>query len=882
MLNQFGTRAERAQRMSGDQMGKHLPLVDLSGGVMIFQDGSIGIGFRCLPPVCSMLSEDARAALYDGLRSAFRLLPEKATAQVYFGQQSRPSDIAPLLGHGAAETPLVRAAIQSRAHQFIGGMEIARLRSSTLDFFIGLPSVVPPKELEKRVNELNMRMLLDGQSTPPGSFGRLISGYRKALASVNTWANPLHGAVVLSLEEYRDSRAALMHAAEAVNASLMQAGLSPIAMQPEDILRRLFRRNNPQKFESGLDPRGYDSESNIPISEAFLSSTFFWDPSGEEAPRGMVFIDDYYHQVLTLKMPPDPMSFPHLEGIGLFSGLQQMDIVVNITAAPTGPRIKALQDEQTAIENNNKDATSKKKLDEITLELAELGSGEDRLWQAQHIFILRHRNADVLRKAVQTLLSAGQRAKATEIVDEQHAVFQYWIASQPGWSRDQDLNRHNIYSTRQLVAMLPVFGAEGLHPNRKTGAVFETIDGGLYNLNPADSQEFPSPNLLIVGMPGSGKSVATNTVLTQLARHNPRVVIVDIGASYRRYCESVEGTFLEYNVRSNDCRINPFDIYTRRTPDMAEQQGVILHLAKMVAEPRQPDLHSTERAAFEDALTTIARNRNGKPFYMSDFRSTLEGLDSKVAKDLSVRLSPYVSGGSYGNLFDGPTKAPTGNRTTVFELAQLKNTSPELLPVVFQTLIQHVITLSANYPDDLKVLVMDEAHVLLADPVLRSFVEFAYRTFRKLGVIVIGVSQGLSDWIIEGRENAIIGTVSGFIACRQSVGNQDVMSEMLGLSPNERANLAELNVIPGTLAEFMAIRLTAHGRRASRCANRLTPVEYAMFTTDPEDTAVINRWTAPPFGLSLNQSVQKFAQRYPRGVRMAGGPSPEDRPPGQH
>jgi conjugal transfer ATP-binding protein TraC len=701
----------------------------------------------------------------------------------------------------------------------------------------------------------------------------------KGNEAIQFLVNPLRGAIMLTFEEYAECRRNLITAAESLNAGLLQAGLKPTPLSGDDVLRRLYRKNNPQKFESGLNPATYNTDDGIPVSEYFLASPMDGHDRKNRVPKGMLYLDGYYHKILTLKMPPGRMSFPHLEVLGLLSGLQSMDIVVNLTSSSMEHRVHALQSEKTAIEANEKHGTKGTKLQQIDQELQELGSGESKIFQAQHLFILRDRDPERLNKAVLSLQSVGQRAEETEIVEEIHALFPYWIASQPGWARDQDLNRHNIYNTRQITAMLPCFGGGGLNPSAPTGAVFPTADGSMFNIYPHDMTEFSIPNLLILGKSGSGKSVLTNTIMTQIARRDPRIIMVDIGRSYRRLCESMGGNFIEYDIRSADCCINPFDVFTARSADVEEIQAVILLLGKMVAEKPGAELTGAERAALEDALQTIVRAKQGKVFYLHDFRDALQGFGgNRIAQTLAIRLSSYVGIGTYAKLFDGPTKVPTGARMTVFELAKLRDVAPELLPVAFQTVLQHVVSLANNYPDDVKVLAMDEAHVLLDDPEIRKFVQLAYRTFRKLGVAVIGISQGIHDWLLDGSSKGIIENVSGILACQMSSKAVEAMVQTFDLSPNERDNLTQLQMIPGEYSEFMAIRYTAETRKATICVNRLSPIEYAMYTTHSEDIALINRWQRDPYLNTLTQAVERFAEKYPQGVVRAGGLAPEDQP----
>jgi hypothetical protein len=859
-----------------DALGMHVPLVDLSGPIMIMRDGSLAAGFTLEVPVTSLLPDELRYQYFDGLRIALRLLPADVGVQLSFGQESRPADIAPLLDFGGELPPLVKAAVEARAAAIKDAFAAGRLRVTTLDLYLSVPPAVPARTLSRRVSELTSKFV---RNQPPRFTGLMEAVDRKLLRPVEavlaSLFDPYGGTVILSLDEYQRSRARLVSIAEQLQTSLLQAGFNPAPLKADDLLRRLYRRWNPSKFEGGLLPRPYRPESVIPVAECFLASDFDWDPSGRRVPKGMIFLDGYFHQVLTLRMPPDWLSFPHFEEIGMFAGLNRMDIVVNLVQGSTTERVKALQDERRAIENNQKSELNARKLEEIAQELRELGTGEEKTWLAQHLFLLRARSPEELGRQAQTLVAAAQRAQGAEITEEMHRVFGYWMAAQPGWCRDHDLNRHNIFNTRQIVATLPAFGGSRLVPGEPVGAVYETTDGSLFNLFLHNPRKMSSPNLLIVGAPGKGKSATANTIFTQLCRHHPRLAIIDIGSSYRRLCESLGGAFIAYDIRDDRCRINPFDVFRGRSADPVDVQAVILLLAMMVLDKGTgAGLKNEERAALEDALTTMIRQRQGQTFFLSDYRDALQALGTKAANDLAVRLLPYVTGGSYANLFDGPSNVPSKARLVVFELKQCKETSPELLPVVFQVILQHVVALANDYPDDIKVLGMDEAHQLLLEPSIREFVELACRTFRKLDVGIVGISHGIQDWFVPGKEMAILQTVSAIIACGQSPESAEQLARVYRLSANEKAALGNLQMVHGLFAEALAMQFTPQGRQSVICVNRMQPIEYAIATTDPSDLRVLARMEGRL--KSVVAATLEFARRYPRGVRYAGGPAPQD------
>lgn len=866
--------------MSGAMLAPHIPVVDISSNALIFRDGSLGAGFSCRAPLTGSLADPVRQTIFNEMVNLLRGLPEGATLQFAYGQESRKDDVAPHIGPAKARGNSVCRALTDYSESLIRGFANGRLRNTTLDVYVTIPSVVDGKEISRRVSDLERQQVLDAAprygDNPDGLLNKLDRAvFRKVEAAIIGLISPMRGTVILAMEEYRETRTQLARAVDSIEQSLLQAGLQPSILTADALLRRYYRRWNPSKFEGGLSPRRYSDESDVPLPEHFLASPVDWDPSGKRVPRGMLFCDGYYHKVLTMHMPPEMISFPHMESMSMYAGIHRAELIVNLQATSVGARIKALQDEQRAIENNEKGEIAATKLAQIKTEIQQLGNGEERLWHAQHIAIVRGKTPEECENAAMQWIKAGERSQRADFSEEIHALWEYWMAAQPGWSRNRDLHRHNIYNTPQLVGVLPVYGNPGLDLASPVGALYPTNDGGLHNIHLHDQRTMPSPNAIILGASGKGKSVLVNTLMTQLMRHDPRIVMIDIGASYRRLCESVDGAFLEYDIRSSDCRINPFEVFRGRVADPAEIQAVLLLLEKMLVDSPTDELKKEQRVKLEEALKGLIRRFDGKEFFLRDLREMLQESGSSIATGLALRLGDFVRDGTYGNLYDGPSNVPTGARMTVFELAKVKETSPALLPVVFQAVLQHVMSLAANYPDEMKILVMDEAHFLLKDPILQRFVEYCYRTFRKCGIAVVGVSQGIEEWVLKDDPMAILNSVSAVFACGLGPATVDDLVSRFRLSEVDGALVRNLRMVPGQYSQFVSFMDTPHGKRSVVCTNRLVPIQYAMYTSTVDDRAVMDRWRRE--GLTTSEILERFASKYPNGVKASGGAAAEDR-----
>lgn len=867
--------------MSRPAFASQIALSDISGDLLVFKDGSFAGGFSLSCPVISCLPDERRQNIYNAIRSLLKLAPPEANIQIIYWQQGRPSDYDALLRSCANKQKLVIDMVEGKADQTVDSLKRGFIRSTHVDIYINLPSILDAKTIAARIKALEESVVLSKMTGKGGMFRNLALRLQAKFYSLS---NPLAGSLIMSLSEYQEARENARITIERLRTALMPSGLSISFLNSNDLLLRYYRHFNPRKYEIGLSPHPYDPTHSTPITESFIHSPITRrralsvpliapNDNDDSLPRGCVLLDGIYHQISTLIMPPSPMYFPHFESVGLFSGLNNLEICMNLCPASVPERKKALEDEKKTIENNAKEEEARIKLLAISNELAELGSGEEKVWRMQHVFINRASTVEALRRQQDTLLSVAQQANSADLSEEIAAAYHYYLATQPGWPRHLDLNRHNIGSTRQAAAIAPIIGGPNIRDEKRIGAFFETSDGSLANIDLEDKSKYSTPTFIIAGQPGSGKSTLCNSLLAQYARLDPRITIVDVGRSYYANVLNLGGEFIEYDIGSSKCRSNIFDVFTDNDAVTKEDiQATLLALKRMVLQPGENELPSALRQTLEDALTTCLNSKRGKPFYMRNFSDAIRDQDTPEGAEMAKRLSPFIASdtSAYGNLFDGPTTYSTNSKITCFELGRLNETAKELLPIAFQAIMQHIINESRSNRNQTRILLMDEAHIFLKDPILSAFIEIIIRTFRKMGVIVIGASQGIKDWVIPGNETAILGNIGGVFACSQTPTNVEKMTELYKLSEVESGLLHDVIMRPGSHGEFVSISNIASvsSRSAVVCYNRLTPLEYATFTSDNSDREVINAFVKS--GLTLSEALLRFSREYPRGVNVTG------------
>ena len=195
----------------------------------------------------------------------------------------------------------------------------------------------------------------------------------------------------------------------------------------------------------------------------------------------------------------------------------------------------------------------------VELEADGVGYGEAALTVALHgdLGEIERLDGDVRR------LFAAHDAKA---VREGYGQLPVWFARLPAQPRKRQVR--TVFVSAGLAACLaPVFGPPGgsarsKHLGREALAVLETPWRTAYHY---DLFAGDVGHTLILGATGSGKSFALNFLLVEALKYGPRVLILDLGGSYRWLTRFVGGSYLELTPgdAESGLRLQPFALPPR-------------------------------------------------------------------------------------------------------------------------------------------------------------------------------------------------------------------------------------------------------------------------------------------------------------------------------
>ncbi len=276
-----------------------------------------------------------------------------------------------------------------------------------------------------------------------------------------------------------------------------------------------------------------------------------------------------------------------------------------------------------------------------------------------------------------------------------------------------------------------------------TGILLPTLRHYWCLLNPFDSKLGTNNNIIICGTSGAGKSFLAQALIKLTLSIGGKVYVIDVGGSYKKTCESLNGTYIEYN----NLAMNPFT----HIKNIGDSIDDIVELFELLAKPRL--------GASDDDLGTIREaviqvyNEKGNLAVIDCVKQKLlelYELDKQTyptASILAKNLTRYCTDSEHGKAFNAPSSLNPNDRLTVIDLQDIKNKNSIKAPVllsIFAQVNQQVYNSGRNIP---KLVIMDEVVENLKDyPASERFIDKGYRSARRFKGSYATIAQGIGDF----------------------------------------------------------------------------------------------------------------------------------------
>ena len=452
-----------------------------------------------------------------------------------------------------------------------------------------------------------------------------------------------------------------------------------------------------------------------------------------------------------------------------------------------------------------------------------LATREERYFEVSHYFSLftpeKERLAEETKKYEQKISGFGLRVKpASARMDEG------FVSTLPLGIDDLGITRSMV--TSSLSGSFPFIANDLIE---QTGILYGANEQ-TWSLIIFDrfSGKLPNANSVVLATSGAGKSFAVKLEILRYLLLGIPTIVIDPENEYKWLCEKVWGTYVNIAMNSQQY-INPFDLPPQLKDteygkwDLLRSQiaNLIWLVAVLIG-----GLDAQEEALLDKALQSTYSLKEitlddddytgKKPPIMQDLINVLDGMDGWNM--IAIKLSKFASG-TFGKLFNNETNVDLNNALTVFSIRDIEDSLKT--PAMYNVLNFIWAKIRANKQK--RLLVVDEAWIMMKHETSASFLFGMVKRARKYGLGITTISQDIEDFANSAYGKPIITNSAMQFLLKQSTASIKVLDQLIWLSEAEKQRLVAAGIGEGIIFagnQHVAIKVLA------------SPYEKEFITTD--------------------------------------------------
>ncbi len=432
-----------------------------------------------------------------------------------------------------------------------------------------------------------------------------------------------------------------------------------------------------------------------------------------------------------------------------------------------------------------------------------------------------------------------------------------------------------------LAALVPVESAWA--GARRPHTLCSTPTGRLIGLDLFDRGAISSPLVLVLGQPGSGKSVMMARMINDVLATLPeaRVRAVDFGESLGPHVDVVNGRHLRFNT-GDPRTINIWDYPGLESGELPDETQIAL----VVMDAMRLARVKSDDSIAEDILTNVVtevyknevpRNRQSGMKHEPRHSNLLAMLDSypfpsQSVRDRAATLALALEKYRDHPWIDAPTHPDFTSDSTydVYELDSLDNFQQDVRETLAGRVAARVVrSIGKKKADGTRtpvMLVFDEVWKIRDKyPHILDVIKRGARQGRKENAVTMLATQAYEDF----EKLYDITRTAGVKIIGKQIGDCTKLIDDAGLSDNAAAAIGAIKNVLGEYAQYVLALGSGFDQIVEMIQMDLSPAELWTFSTNPNERnarARVQSLTGRP----LSEVIGWLASVYPRGLVAAG------------
>ncbi len=386
--------------------------------------------------------------------------------------------------------------------------------------------------------------------------------------------------------------------------------------------------------------------------------------------------------------------------------------------------------------------------------------------------------------------------------------------------KNQNLINEEFFLTSQNISSSLPFTSATL--NDPEGIFYGITMGGSKVRFDRFSKSSKNFNGIIFATSGAGKSFAAKLEAYRSLFRGIKVFVIDPEGEFKTLCDSVGGTNIDINPESKT-KVNPLQFFSNGSESkeiMRTHLGVVKGLLKIwlseeaynrgLVSKCVNETYASKGIFLEDLLSY-----KKEPPTITDLISVFEknGLKGKI---IATELLEYSKKGELGDLYDNSTSTEIDFNAPMIVFNIQKVPDQEKHSAIFY--LSNFIWQKVLADRDKKILIIDEAHLLLKDESSANFIENLVRRGRKYNLGVICISQDVDDFLNTPQGSVIAKNADTALILSQKKQSIPHLVQTFDLSDIEQDYITRLAkgqalFIKGNIHSHLYIYPTPHERK---------------------------------------------------------------------
>jgi conjugal transfer ATP-binding protein TraC len=370
-----------------------------------------------------------------------------------------------------------------------------------------------------------------------------------------------------------------------------------------------------------------------------------------------------------------------------------------------------------------------------------------------------------------------------------------------------------------------------------------TMDKGvLYGINMHNNSlvifdrfSLPNANSVVLATSGSGKSYTVKLEAVRSLMMGVDVIIIDPEKEFDRLCQAVGGEYISFS-QDGAQKLNPFELSGMFDQDEDELRFKIRSVSGLVRMMMGGAVTPEEAAILDRALILTYTEKGITPDrtthtkeapLLEDLYKILNAMAEEEAHSMARRLETFIKGSAAG-VFDQRSSIDIRNNFTVFSIRDL---TPDLRPLAMYSMLDFIWT-KIKRDKRKRLLIIDEAWIMMQYPDAAYFVYQIAKRARKYGLGLTTITQDVDDFLKSDFGKAIVNNASLQILLKQSPAAIDKLKKVFYLTDGEKSFLLSAGVGQGLFfagANHVAIQVVASQN------------EHDLITTNPNELFNMNQ-----------------------------------------